>query len=153
VLVTGSGQVDVKLPIFQKGEAPVLIATTVSGAEHLQQQPLPPQVEVAVLSAEGELTSEAIMQAVAQRGPAEIVLSEGGPRLITRFLAAHCLDELFLTLAPQVAGRTVDAQALQARPALAMGSEFAPTEPNWAALGSLKRAHDHLFMRYLFTRP
>jgi riboflavin biosynthesis pyrimidine reductase len=64
------------------------------------------------------------------------------PRLLGDFLGAGCLDEQFLTLAPQLAGRdeTVD------RPGLVAGRLFATATPLWATLVSVKRAGSHLFL-------
>jgi riboflavin biosynthesis pyrimidine reductase len=77
------------------------------------------------------------------------VLVEAGPHLMSDFFAGRLLDELFLTLAPQVAGRdgTTD------RPGLVNGKLFAPDHPVWGSLVGLKRGDDHLFLRYAFARP
>lgn len=71
---------------------------------------------------------------------------EGGPYLLADFLAEGLLDELFLTLAPQVAGRD-DASA---RLGLVSGRVFAPACPLWATLVGVKRGGSHLFLRYAF---
>jgi hypothetical protein len=63
------------------------------------------------------------------------------------FFAERQLDELFLTLAPQVAGRD-DANA---RPGLVAGKQFAPEGPVWGTLVGLKRGGSHLFLRYRFA--
>jgi hypothetical protein len=51
---------------------------------------------------------------------------------------------LFLTVAPQVAGRDGSSE----RPGFVDGKVFAPTEPRGAELVSVKRAGNHLFLRY-----
>jgi hypothetical protein len=61
-------------------------------------------------------------------------------------LAERCLDELFLTLAPQIAGRAEGTN----RPSLVSGKIFAPEDPIWATLVTAKRAGSHLFFRYAF---
>ena len=63
------------------------------------------------------------------------------------FFAEQCLDELFLTLAPQIAGRDVHSE----RPGLVMGKRFAPEHPLWGTLMSVKRGASHLFLRYAFA--
>jgi riboflavin biosynthesis pyrimidine reductase len=78
--------------------------------------------------------------------PTGIVLVEGGPRLMGDFFAERCLDELFVTLAPQVAGR----DAARERPGLVAGHIFAPEHPLWGTLVGVKRAGSHLIMRYAF---
>jgi riboflavin biosynthesis pyrimidine reductase len=75
-----------------------------------------------------------------------LCLVEGGPHLIGSLFADKCLDELFLTLAPQIAGRDESVK----RPGLAEGQLFAPQHPLWGRLASLKRAGSHLFLRYAF---
>jgi len=63
------------------------------------------------------------------------------------FFAEKCLDELFLTFAPQVAGRESSAE----RPGFVAGKSFAPEQPLWGALAGAKRAGSHLFLRYAFN--
>jgi riboflavin biosynthesis pyrimidine reductase len=55
---------------------------------------------------------------------------------------AGLLDELFLTVAPQVAGR-----GGQPRRGLAEGAAFLPEAAPWFDLESVKRAGHHLFLR------
>jgi hypothetical protein len=57
------------------------------------------------------------------------------------------LDELFLTLAPQVAGRDDTGE----RPGLVAGQRFAPEQPRWGELIGIKRGGSHLFLRYAFA--
>ena len=75
-----------------------------------------------------------------------VILVEGGPQLIGDFFAERCLDELFLTLAPQVAGRDDTSE----RPGLVAGKRFAPEHPIWGTLVGVKRGGSHLFLRYAF---
>ena len=62
------------------------------------------------------------------------------------FFAERCLDELFLTLAPQVAGRDNGNERL----GVVAGKLFAPDHPMWGTLVSVKRGGSHLFLRYAF---
>lgn len=75
----------------------------------------------------GALSGQAIAQAVCEARPCQVILVEGGPRLLGDFFAEQLLDELFLTLAPQVAGR----DAATSRPGLVEGYRFAPEHPLW----------------------
>ncbi|WP_201360899.1 hypothetical protein [Dictyobacter formicarum] len=61
-------------------------------------------------------------------------------------MTEQLLDELFLTLAPQIAGR----DSATARPGLVEGHLFAPEHPLWGTLVSVKRGGSHLFLRYAF---
>jgi len=76
----------------------------------------------------------------------EIILVEGGPQLMGDFFAEKYLDELFLTLAPQIAGRDGNSE----RPGLVTGKRFAPEHPLWGTLIGVKRSESHLFLRYAF---
>ncbi len=144
VIVTASGSVDLALPVFRAGEAPVLLVTTLEGGQHLGTKELPPSVHLEVVSTTGRLQSQEVLGAVRRMRTSTLVLVEGGPHLLGDFLADRCLDELFLTLSPQVAGRNVEIN----RPSLVAGHQFAPDEPLWSRLVSLKRAGSHLFLRY-----
>jgi riboflavin biosynthesis pyrimidine reductase len=147
VIVTASGKIDFELPVFQTREVQVLVATTRRGAGQMAQQSSPPpNVQVVLVAEEGTLSAAAVLATVCDARPSDLILTEGGPRLIGDFLAERCLDELFLTLAPQVAGR----DEMTERPGLVSGKNFAPASPLWGKLMSVKRAESHLFLRYAF---
>jgi riboflavin biosynthesis pyrimidine reductase len=74
----------------------------------------------------------------------ELLLHEAGPTLFGEFLAGGFMDELFLTVAPQVAGSV----AAHPRPGLVAGVEFSPATAPWWKLLSTKSAADYLFLRY-----
>ena len=76
-----------------------------------------------------------------------LILVEGGPRLLGDFYAAKLIDEQFLTLAPQIAGRNSGDRRL----GLVMGQTFAPKHPLWGRLTDLRRGQSHLFLRYAFA--
>jgi len=78
----------------------------------------------------------------------QILLHEGGPTLFGQFLAAQAVDELFLTLSPQIAGRA----ARTNRPGIVQGVQFAPNSAPWYQLLSLRQSADHLYLRYRFKR-
>lgn len=150
VIVTREGNVNLNQPLFLSGEVPVLLITTMQGEQRLRQHTIPPSTAIVALeqSASGELSARAILEATQRARPADLILTEGGPQLLGTFLAERCLDELFLTLAPQVAGR----DDTIARPGLVSGKLFAPEFPLWGSLVSIKRETSHLFLRYRFDR-
>ncbi len=148
VIVTASGELDLNLRVFQSGEVPVLIVTTSQGAERIGERVVPPSVQVTAVQDAGPIGATAILRAVADARPSDVLLTEGGPQLMGEFFAEQCLDELFLTVAPQVAGRD---GALE-RPGLVAGRSFAPEHPVWGTLVGVKRAESHLFLRYAFAR-
>jgi riboflavin biosynthesis pyrimidine reductase len=95
----------------------------------------------------GAISARAVLSAIGLRlRTGKIFLVEGGPRLMGNFFAEKCLDELFLTLAPQVAGRDGSVE----RPGLVAGNRFAPEAPLWGTLSGVKRGGSHLFLRYTF---
>ena len=145
-IVTASGDIDPSARVFHSG-VPVLIVTNEEGAECLQSRRFPPSVTTLPVCASGLIHPRAILAAIHDSRANGLVLVEGGPRLLADFLAESCLDEQFLTLAPQVAGRDDRSQ----RPGLVAGRIFAPEHPLWARLVSVKRGGDHLFLRYAFS--
>jgi riboflavin biosynthesis pyrimidine reductase len=148
VIVTREGNINLNQPLFQSGEVPVLLITTMQGQHLLRQQTIPSSTEIIALeqSAKGELSARAILEVVQRARPGNLILTEGGPQLLASFFAERCLDELFLTLAPQVAGRDATIE----RPGLVAGKLFAPDFPLWGSLVSIKRETSHLFLRYAF---
>jgi riboflavin biosynthesis pyrimidine reductase len=77
---------------------------------------------------------------------ARLALCEGGPHLFGEILRARLVDELFLTLAPQVIGR----DATHHRLGFLEGTSFGGGQGRWATLSSIRRAGDDLFLRYRF---
>jgi riboflavin biosynthesis pyrimidine reductase len=73
-----------------------------------------------------------------------LLLLEGGPTLFGRFVADGCVDELFLTIAPQVAGRNMP----PLRPGFIARVEFLPETAPWLNIVSVKERGNHLYLRY-----
>ena len=147
VVVTGSGDIDLERRLFRAGAVPVLIVTTAAGARCLQKRGLPPSAQLEVAAEDAPVSAQAVLDAVDRARKSELVLIEAGPRLMSDFIAERLLDELFLTLAPQVAGRDEGIE----RPGFVGGKLFAPDHPVWGSLVGLKRGGDHLFLRYAFA--
>lgn len=144
-VVTASGTVDVAHPGLADPSVDVLIITTDAGAAALRQRRIPRHIEVVAVDA-GALEPAAMLGALAGRG-ARLVLCEGGPHLFGQLLEARMIDELFLTLAPQIAGRS----ASSARLGLVEGTAFDVTDARWGRIADLRRAANHLFARYRLT--
>src|SRR5579872_3179476 len=125
VIVTARGDVNLDLPVFQSGKVAVLIVTSEQGARRIGEQTLSPHVQVQIVESAARISAHAILDAAQQVRQSEIILVEGGAQLLGDFFAEQCLDELFLTLAPQIAGR----DAAVERPGLVMGKLFAPEQP------------------------
>jgi riboflavin biosynthesis pyrimidine reductase len=147
VIVTAHGDIDLDLPVFQSGDVSVLVVTTEAGARHIGNRTLPPSTQLAVVAGADRLGAQAILDEVRRVRPCKVILVEGGPTLIGDFFAENCLDDLFLTLSPQIAGRDGSIE----RPGLVAGRLFAPEQPLWGTLVAIRRAGSHLFLRYAFS--
>lgn len=146
VIVTERGEIDPGLPVFRSGAVKVLVVTNPAGARRIREHELPPSVAVAETGEVGAVGARAILSAVGRLCAGNIFLVEGGPRLMGDFFEGKCLDELFLTISPQVAGRDGSVE----RPGFVAGRRFAPERPLWGTLAGVKRAGSHLFLRYAF---
>ena len=148
-IVSGSGEVDLRLPVFASGRVPALILTTAAGAKRLLKQKVPDTVEIhAIRGGADAISAKAILEIVCRASAGKLILVEGGPRLLGDFYAARLVDEQFLTLAPQIAGRDAGDRRLS----LVMGKAFAPRDPLWGTLIDLRRGSNHLFLRYSFRK-
>ncbi|HEY2466494.1 MAG TPA: dihydrofolate reductase family protein [Terracidiphilus sp.] len=150
VVVSGSGKLELERAIFRTPGVRTLVMTTSAGRDALTRAGAMklPSVELHALdSASGALDSMAMLQLLYTQHGVRRLLHEGGPTLFGQFMAAKAVDELFLTLSPQIAGRTSD----PLRPALVQGIEFMPESAPWFQLLSVKESADHLYLRYRCT--
>jgi riboflavin biosynthesis pyrimidine reductase len=146
VVVSASEDLDLERRVFQSGEVPVLIITTPEAAKRISEVMLAPSVQIVEVNDGPWFSAQTVLAAVQRVRPCEMILVEGGPRLMGDFFADQQLDELFLTLAPQVAGR----DDVLVRPGFVAGKRFAPEHALWGTLVGLKRGGSHLFLRYRF---
>jgi Pyrimidine reductase, riboflavin biosynthesis len=147
VIVSGSGRLDLDRAIFRTPGTRVLIATTESGKHHLAGIGVKAldSTEVAALGDTGGIIdSTAILALLRDEFGVRIVLHEGGATLYGHFMAHGVVDEVFLTLAPQIAGRVKE----RPRPAMVAGVEFLPETAPWFDLVSAKQRGGHLYLRY-----
>jgi riboflavin biosynthesis pyrimidine reductase len=146
VVVSGSGAIPADHPALTAPRTAVTVFTTERGARNLSGS----SIRVQALGADesGRLTAQAIVDQLQAGFGARLVLCEGGPSLLGQLLEARRVDELFLTVAPQLAGRDGHAD----RPALIEGFAADAQEAPWAALVSVRKAADHLFLRYRIGR-
>jgi riboflavin biosynthesis pyrimidine reductase len=147
VVVSASGNVDLRLPVFASGRVAAMIVTTAAGARRLAARKLPRALEIRVARASGgEIKAGTILREITRAHPGRRILVEGGPRLLGSFYAEGLIGEQFLTLAPQIAGR----DAHQARLSLVTGQTFAPRHPLWGTLEDVRHGDGLLFLRYGF---
>ncbi len=144
-VVTGRGDLDPAARVLQKGE-PTVVLTTAEGADRLARRGTSRAITIRVLGARPPIPPHTIVDTVASDYPEGRILLEAGPHLTGSLLNARLVDELFLTIAPQVVGRDI----LLERPGIVAGVRFAPEHGLWAHLVGLKRGGDHLFLRYRF---
>lgn len=143
VLVSATGHLDLTLPAFTHG-GPVLVATTDAGARRLRTTPA--RVTVRSFGDVAALRMTDVVRASIDASGGARILTEGGPNIFGRFLDEGILDELFLTVAPHIAGRRRDLP----RVALVEGTAFAAASAPGARLAALKSGGDYLFARYSF---
>lgn len=147
VVVTGSGEVDLGSAVFHTPRTRVLILTTEDGKARLAQSGSGAldSVEVRALAWTGKsLAPSAIFTMLRREAGVELLLHEAGPTLFGEFVAGGFIDELFLTVAPQLAGRAKG----EPRPGLVANMEFSPATAPWWELLGVKGAADFLFLRY-----
>jgi riboflavin biosynthesis pyrimidine reductase len=150
VVVTASGHIDLEDATFHTMGLRSLIVTTTQGYEFLSQHMVPPGTEVRVVGSQATATHAGVdlreaLALLAREYGVRTALYEGGPTLLASLMARNLLNELFLTLSPQIAGRASDVHRL----ALVEGQAFQPEEARWLTLLSAKLAGDHLLLRYL----
>jgi riboflavin biosynthesis pyrimidine reductase len=147
VVVSASGNIDLRLPVFESGLVPAMIVTTAAGAKRLGRQKPPDSVQIRpVRRSGGEIAPITILDEVTRMTRGTRILIEGGPRLLGSFFKERLVDEQFLTLAPQIAGRDTG----DGRLGLVMEETFAPRDPRWGTLMDVRRGSSLLFLRYSF---
>jgi riboflavin biosynthesis pyrimidine reductase len=147
VIVTARGEIDPDLPVFRSGDVKTIVVTTPAGADSIRERGFPGSVGIEEVSGAAGIGAREVLSAIGRVLHGELFLVEGGPRLMGDFFAEKRLDELFLTLAPQVAGRDGAVE----RPGFVAGKRFAPDRPLWGTLAGAKRGGSHLFLRYAFA--
>jgi riboflavin biosynthesis pyrimidine reductase len=151
VIVSGSGQLELKRAIFRTPAIRTVVITTSAGRDELTRRgasTLGPVEIHALNSSRGSIAPRAILKLLQSRFGIKRLLHEGGPTLFGQFLAAEAVDELFLTLSPQIAGRKGDAT----RPAVVEAVEFVPDSAPWFQRVSVKEKAAYLYLRYRLRR-
>jgi riboflavin biosynthesis pyrimidine reductase len=150
VIVSASGVVDLERAAFRTPGIKVQIVTTLKGRDRLIAAGVDrlDTTEVTVLDDSDLLVAPAtILKFLRTTKGVCLLLHEGGPTLFGQFVAAGLVDEFFLTLAPQIAGRNRE----RPRPAMVWGTEFLPETAPWLNILGVKQSGDHLYLRYGLT--
>jgi len=146
VIVTAHGNIDLAQRGLVQPDIPVTIVTTELGHANLQRQAPHFATDVEIVTAGSDTVEpERLVEILSDRG-FQLVLTEGGPHLFGELLGAHLVDDLFLTIAPQAAGRSVETPRL----GLVEGTAFSLDGAPWSELVDLRRSGNHLFTRYRF---
>jgi riboflavin biosynthesis pyrimidine reductase len=148
IVATASGSLDPTHPGLSAPDVPVILATTTAGAKRLRAAHPARNVRIEIAGSGPQIAPAKLIEIAAASG-ARLVLCEGGPHLIGDLLAAGLLDELFLTVSPQLAGR----DPTRPRLGLVEGTAFDVATAPWAELASVRRSVDHLFLRYRVGGP
>lgn len=143
IIVSSSGDLPLDHPGLNEPDVPVVIATTASGAGRLHERGVNRGVLVESVSAGGPLSGSDLLGVISRLG-ARVALVEGGPHLLAELVAADLLDELFLTISPQIVGRGHDHGD---RLGLVEGIAL-PAAARWQMLVSVRRSEHHLFLRH-----
>src|SRR5690348_7636109 len=112
VVVSGTGRVDVTRVVFRTPSISTLIITTQEGKYRIDESCANKQcsVQVRAMGDKLRIAPEQILELLYSDFGARLVLHEGGPDFLGQFVRTNLIDELFLTLAPQIAGRDVVAE-------------------------------------------
>lgn len=138
-VLSGSGGIDPQHPAL--GER-TLILTSEQGAAHLGRR-LPRTASIVPIGGDSPCDPVSAVEAL-QNGGHALILCEGGPTLFGVLTAAGLVDELFLTLAPLLAGAPRNGHPLSL-----LGGVRLPTRQTVdCRLLSLRQAESRLFLRY-----
>jgi riboflavin biosynthesis pyrimidine reductase len=145
VVVSAGGKVDLTRAVFRTPGISALIVTTRAGADLLAAGGAASLVSTQVRPLEGpDIAPSSILQLLRAEFGVSLLLHEGGPTLFGKFVADGCVDEFFLTVAPQVAGRGLPPP----RPGFIAGVAFTPETAPRLDLVSVKQGANHLYLRY-----
>ncbi len=138
-IVSGRLALDGEIPLLREPSARVAILT--AGAASLPATAA--SVEYVRAARDGQLDLAAAVGELRARFDVHSVLCEGGPHLAMQLLREGLLDELFLSLAPLLAGgEPSGGEALR----ILAGGELEP--PAGLELLGVLRSDSHLFLRY-----
>jgi riboflavin biosynthesis pyrimidine reductase len=138
VVITAKGDLDSSHPALVRG---ALVITTDEGAE-VCGAGLPASCELIAMGKGPYVDLREAVAALRARG-LDVILTEGGPHLMGGLIEAGLLEDIFLTVAPVVAGRDE-----ATRLGMVEGVELLPKVGLWGSLLSARRHGDYLFLRY-----
>ncbi len=158
-VVTGSGEVDLKHPVFnpKKDEWQPIIFTTKKGEEKLKNQakrlqaqgcnPLQPTKTYAIGETSVDLAKT--VGILRKEHKTKLLDIQGGPILAGGAVNAMLVDEVRLTVSPQIMG-DINSQGKR-RPSFVAGIHFGIEDSPLAELEAIGVSGSHIFLRYLMN--
>jgi riboflavin-specific deaminase-like protein len=137
-IVSGRLALPADIPLLRDPRARVVIVT--SSAASLPESPS--SIEYVRANRDGLLDLPDALLQLRQRFGVRTLLCEGGPHLNAQLLAAGLVDELFLSIAPKLAGGDTAGEVLR----ILSGADLDP--PVELQLIGLLESESHLFLRY-----
>ncbi len=139
VVLTASGDLDGSHPALRRD---ALVLTTAAGARRAHAR-APVGCEVRVLGRGRHVPVARVVELLRSLGyPA--VLSEAGGVVMGQLVRERCVEELFLTVSPVLAGRVRG----DGNKGLVEGFHLLPGNPRQMRLVGARRQQSHLFLRY-----
>ncbi len=144
-IVSASLRLDPGVPLLAEPAARVVVLTPATG----ELGATAASVEYVRATRGGALDLRAALAELRERFGVQLVLCEGGPHLATELLAAGVLDELFLSLAPRLAGG--DGAGGEEALRILAGPELDPAVE--LQLRGALESGSHLFLHYAVEAP
>lgn len=142
-ILSRSGDVDLDAAVFRSPDVEATVVTTAAGAARMGRGD-----GIRVITLAADATTRDAVDALAEATGGRLILSEAGPTIFGRMLAERAVDELFVTVAPHLAGRS----AVRPGVPLVEATAFEPDSAPWADLVSAKRAGGFLMLRYALAQ-
>jgi 5-amino-6-(5-phosphoribosylamino)uracil reductase len=134
-LITRSGELPLDIPLFAEPEARVVVFAP----GRLDLQGVGAQVSLEVYDPGAERPLAQIMRSLRREHGVRTLLCEGGPAMFSSLLHEGLVDELFLTVAPKLAGGSTD-------PSITAGPPL--PEPVQMQIAWLLERAGSLYLRY-----
>ena len=144
-IVSGSLRLDPDVPLLADAAARVVVLTAATG----ELPAATASVDYVRAARGGALDLRAALAKLRERFAVQLVLCEGGPHLAAELLAAGLVDELFLSLAPMLAGGGGHGGDAALR--ILAGPELDPAVE--LQLVSALESGAHLFLHYAVVAP
>jgi riboflavin-specific deaminase-like protein len=148
IIVTGTGDVPLEEHLIVEGGQEVLILLSEAAPKRVVERllTLAPVMRAPARST-GAVDFEATLRTLRTERGVEFLVVEGGPGLNRALISLNLVDELFLTVAPELLGGSVD-QTLT----LLRGPTLPVRDRPTLDLASIHLSGDELFLRYSLAR-